>query len=560
MTAAFYRCEVKQIQRSQGRSVVAAAAYRARTRLEDERQGMIFEYGAKARERLVYSAVRAPYSWAEDRQALWNAAELAEKRKDAQTGTEILVALSCDLSEEQNIALLEGFVQAELVDKGFAADFNYHDSPRLKGEGRQPHAHILRPKRRICADGLAPLKAREMDSREAICALREAWADHYNRALAKAGIDKRADHRSLAVIAAEAEELDDIAGQIEFGRPPEPKIGPVATQMVRDGREDEANAYTDAMLIREDRYERIEVAEFVRELVSNAASTLAGFPQSLLESAAEIWKTLRDLMGGGVDGGGADRERAVVQSEPAECDAPVLLPAMIFAEPSTTVPCRDGIEPERQEKPQTSTSIFNAARSLFTRAREAKVARAIAAAKKEAAAAADRLERNLSLAEQAALIGIDLLSPQAEQSFANDWIRTIRSADGSLEERYRQADRIALRNYVLRMRRYPAIGEIEKVLVRLSPFAGGVEMSARGAPEVLPDGMKADFRTIALFKEHVRDVTQWVREDAAVMHHLRETMRRALEDEFNSAGISAESLRGRYARHSPGKTGAEKGD
>jgi hypothetical protein len=129
-----------------------------------------------------------------------------------------------------------------------------------------------------------------------------------------------------------------------------------------------------------------------------------------------------------------------------------------------------------------------------------------------------------------------------------------------LEERYRQADRIALRNYVLRLKRYPAFDEIEKVLVHMSPFAGGVEMSAPRAPEVLPDGMKADFRSIALYKEHVRDVAQWVRADATVMHHLGETMRRALDDEFQSAGVSAEISRGRYDRRPPGKAGAEIGD
>ena len=76
-----YRLEVQTIQRSAGRSAVAAAAYRSGDRLIDERLAMEFDFGAKGD--IEYAAVmapdHAPASFS-DRQTLWNAAEDAERR------------------------------------------------------------------------------------------------------------------------------------------------------------------------------------------------------------------------------------------------------------------------------------------------------------------------------------------------------------------------------------------------------------------------------------------------------------------------------------------------
>ena len=44
--------------------------------------------------------------WAVDRAALWDAAEMSEKRKDARVACEIEVLLPRDLSVEQRIDLL----------------------------------------------------------------------------------------------------------------------------------------------------------------------------------------------------------------------------------------------------------------------------------------------------------------------------------------------------------------------------------------------------------------------------------------------------------------------
>src|SRR5271166_2799960 len=69
---AIYHLSAKVIQRSQGRSAIAAAAYRAAAALHDESLGRTFNYLAKSG--LVHSEILlpegAPARWL-DRAALW---------------------------------------------------------------------------------------------------------------------------------------------------------------------------------------------------------------------------------------------------------------------------------------------------------------------------------------------------------------------------------------------------------------------------------------------------------------------------------------------------------
>lgn len=94
---AIYHLSVKSISRSAGRSVVAAAAYRAGQELTDERQGMTHDYTRKQGVEDAFIVATDGADWAHDRNALWNAAEAAEKRKDAKTGREYELALPFEL-------------------------------------------------------------------------------------------------------------------------------------------------------------------------------------------------------------------------------------------------------------------------------------------------------------------------------------------------------------------------------------------------------------------------------------------------------------------------------
>jgi MobA/MobL family len=92
MTAAgFYHCSVKAVGRAKGRSIVAAAAYRAGIRIEDERTGEIADYRARGgvAETFVLSREDA-YARAQDIGRLWNDGERAEPRANGRIATEIV--------------------------------------------------------------------------------------------------------------------------------------------------------------------------------------------------------------------------------------------------------------------------------------------------------------------------------------------------------------------------------------------------------------------------------------------------------------------------------------
>lgn len=189
---AIFHLDVKIISRSQGRSVVAAAAYRAGERLIDNRLGDTYDYGRKRG--VGHSEIIAPRhapEWAYDRSKLWNAVESVEKRKDSQLAREIMVALPIELSREENIELLRSFCYQEFVSKGMIADINIHeDNPD------NPHAHILTTTREITTKGFGS-KNREWNKRELVFDLRYQWQNKVNQFLEIAGQEARIDSRSL---------------------------------------------------------------------------------------------------------------------------------------------------------------------------------------------------------------------------------------------------------------------------------------------------------------------------------------------------------------------------
>jgi hypothetical protein len=219
-----------------GRCAVSAAAYRAAAVLEDERTGERYDY---SRKRGVLGAEimlpdEAP-SWMMDRSALWNAVEIIEKRKDAQLARDFVISLPHELDHDQRVALTRDFVREHFCARGFVADIAWH-APS-KAEGLNWHAHVMMPMRKIEGTGFAAKKERPAGDglkhpalvwKEELMRLRVAWADTANRHLEAAGLDIRIDHRSL-----EERGMD---------REPEPKQGPLATKIEREGRESRAGA------------------------------------------------------------------------------------------------------------------------------------------------------------------------------------------------------------------------------------------------------------------------------------------------------------------------------
>lgn len=196
---------VSTVSRATGRSAVAAAAYRAGTKLVDARTGVEHDYRRKRG--VMDSFIAAPdgCGWITDRQTLWDAAEAAEGRKNSVVAREWLVALPDALDAAQRAELTRALA-VELVTRfDVAVDVAIHAPPK-KGDERNHHAHLMATTRTAGPDGLGE-KTRVLDSAKTggpeIESMREWWAGTVNDALAAAQSAARIDHRRKAVVVAE---------------------------------------------------------------------------------------------------------------------------------------------------------------------------------------------------------------------------------------------------------------------------------------------------------------------------------------------------------------------
>ncbi|MFO9763146.1 Ti-type conjugative transfer relaxase TraA [Legionella pneumophila serogroup 1] len=145
--------------RAKGHSAIAASSYRSGAKLYDARTGISHDYSN--RHDVIYSDILLPEGSPEafsDREFLWNQAELAEKRCDAQVCKDIVLALPKELDLVQQIELARRFAQTHFVDKGVPADVAIHDH-----HDGNPHAHILITTRRLEKTGFSKYKARDLN-------------------------------------------------------------------------------------------------------------------------------------------------------------------------------------------------------------------------------------------------------------------------------------------------------------------------------------------------------------------------------------------------------------
>jgi hypothetical protein len=196
---AIYHLSVKPVKRSDGRSSVAAAAYRAAERLYDQRQGMTHNYSRKSD-----VAIAGIIGFSGSRSALWNKAEAAEKRKDACVAREFEVALPIELTPQQSVDLATDYGKWHNEQYGVAVDLAIHNL-----EGENPHVHFLTTTRVVVDNELTDKSAREWSPQkrakeglpprhEDVNEARAMWEVLANSALENAGNDARIDHRSLA--------------------------------------------------------------------------------------------------------------------------------------------------------------------------------------------------------------------------------------------------------------------------------------------------------------------------------------------------------------------------
>lgn len=209
---AIFHLNAKVLGRSQGRSATGAAAYRAGVRIVDERTGLVFDY---TRKRGVDGAeILTPDGSTPDRSAMWNSAELADRRIDSQICREVEVALMRELTPEQNRDVVRAFVREQFVAAGMVADVAFHHLT-----GNNPHAHILLTLREW-QGGAFGRKRRDWNDRALCVRWRERWAHHANAGLEQAKHVARVDHRTLAEQAAAALDEDRHADAIALDRAP----------------------------------------------------------------------------------------------------------------------------------------------------------------------------------------------------------------------------------------------------------------------------------------------------------------------------------------------------
>ena len=243
---AIFHLSTKTISRSSGRSAVAAAAYRTGERLTNERDGVTHDYSR--RQGVEHTEIVMPDGGAVDRAALWNAAEAAERRKDARTAREWVLAIPAELvpQDEQVRRLITGSPDRELVREfalelakryGVAVDVAIH-APDQEGDRRNHHAHLLATTRQVTRDAagelvlgdkaaleLSDTKRRSLglcSGADEVAAIRGLWERCANRALEREGRRERIDARSLAAQGV------DRAATIH--------LGPTATAIERAGR------------------------------------------------------------------------------------------------------------------------------------------------------------------------------------------------------------------------------------------------------------------------------------------------------------------------------------
>ena len=226
-----------QIGRSDGRSSVAAAAYRSGELLHDERTGLTHDYTKKSG--VEYSRVYTPYNAPEelrDRENLWNAVEKKENRKNSTTAHELELSFPHEFNAMQRREAGDS-ISRELMNRyNCAVDIAIHH-PNREGDQRNFHAHVLFTTRGFdesTKDGWSKNKFRDLSADKItvddksqnrgvleIKSLRKFTADEMNRIAQRDNLEVKTEHLSYKERGIEKE--------------PTKKMGYVATQAERRG-------------------------------------------------------------------------------------------------------------------------------------------------------------------------------------------------------------------------------------------------------------------------------------------------------------------------------------
>lgn len=226
---AMFHLSFNMLKRSAGKSSCYLAAYNARTKIEDDRTGDVYDYSYRSDlfHHCILAPEHTPFNIVENSSVLWNEIEKTEKRKDAQLSRYFDIAIPVELDNDAKIALVKNYCKRNFVSKGMIADISFHDL-----DGHNPHAHVMLTLREITPQGFGN-KNRSWNEHDLMDEWRASWSRMSNRALERTGSVNRMDHRSLAAQREEAIALakaaqetgrqdianEQLAKSIELNRP-----------------------------------------------------------------------------------------------------------------------------------------------------------------------------------------------------------------------------------------------------------------------------------------------------------------------------------------------------
>ena len=204
---AIFHLNESNISRSDGRSVVACAAYRACEKLLDHTYGNTQDYTRK--KGLEYKSIYAPEHTNEkllDRQTLWNEVEKKEfnangsMKENARLAKEYTCALPHELTHKERIKIVDDFCRDfvkkhnVIVDACIHAPHDHDDET----DNKNYHVHIMFTTRLVNEKGELGKKQRTFndDGPKILKDTRATFANIVNTALENAGLEERIDHRS----------------------------------------------------------------------------------------------------------------------------------------------------------------------------------------------------------------------------------------------------------------------------------------------------------------------------------------------------------------------------
>ena len=204
---AIFHLNESNISRSDGRSAVACAAYRACEKLEDQTFGKTQDYTKK--KGLEYKEIYAPLHTNEkllDRQTLWNEVEKKEfnangsMKANARLAKEYTCALPHELTDQDRIKIVDDFCRDFVKKHNVIVDACIHAPHEHDDEtdNKNYHVHIMFTTRLVNDKGELGKKQRTFNDNgpEILKDSRATFANVVNTALENAGLDERIDHRS----------------------------------------------------------------------------------------------------------------------------------------------------------------------------------------------------------------------------------------------------------------------------------------------------------------------------------------------------------------------------